>query len=109
MDTCIAGSPEVNARDLRRFISLMRAYFVNYEDSFLQHSEGLLDGAAASLGIAVIHTRLLPSVRPAGKRSARSAFTVLGQRVLERDQFEDHLALSTQTKPRSGDGLLTPS
>ena len=39
---CANGSPDVSATDVRRFVSLMRAFFVNYEDSFLQHREGLL-------------------------------------------------------------------
>jgi hypothetical protein len=46
MEACLDGSPDVNPRDLRRYISLMRAMLVNYEDSFLQHEEGLLQGQA---------------------------------------------------------------
>jgi len=46
MEACLDGSPNVNPRDLRRYISLTRAMLVNYEDSFLQHEEGLLDGQA---------------------------------------------------------------
>jgi len=46
MEACLDGSSDVNPRDLRRYISLMRAMLVNYEDSFLQHEEGLLQGQA---------------------------------------------------------------
>jgi hypothetical protein len=44
MEACYAGSPDVTARDLRRFRYCARAALLNHEDSFLQHREGLLDG-----------------------------------------------------------------
>jgi hypothetical protein len=43
MDACLAGTPGVNPRDLRRFIFIVRTFFVSAEDSFLQHQEGLMD------------------------------------------------------------------
>lgn len=46
MMKCANGAADVSAIDVRRFISLMRAFFVNYEDSYLQHAQGLLVGAA---------------------------------------------------------------
>ena len=74
MEACITGSPEVNARDLRRFISLMRAYFVNYEDSFLQHSEGLLDGAAYANVEAALRLTMTGRGHRAAWQVARDAF-----------------------------------
>jgi len=46
MMKCANGAGDVSTTDVRRFISLMRAFFVNYEDSYLQHAQGLLAGAA---------------------------------------------------------------
>lgn len=46
MEACYAGSPDVSARDLRRFRYATRAALLNHEDSFLQHREGLLEGPA---------------------------------------------------------------
>lgn len=46
MMACAAGSPDASATDVRKFISLMRAFLVNYEDSYLQHQQYLLDGEA---------------------------------------------------------------
>jgi hypothetical protein len=46
MDACLAGATEVSAKDMRRFLLLARAIFVSYEDSYLQHQQGLLIGAA---------------------------------------------------------------
>ncbi|HEX4301303.1 MAG TPA: hypothetical protein VHZ78_00820 [Rhizomicrobium sp.] len=43
MLACADGSPDVSAADVRRYISLMRALLVNYEDSYLQHQQGLMD------------------------------------------------------------------
>jgi hypothetical protein len=74
MEACVRGSPDVDARDLRRFISLMRAYFVNYEDSFLQHREGLLEAAAfANVEAALYSTMTGPGHRAAWK-VVRGAF-----------------------------------
>ncbi len=42
MIACADGSPDVSAADVRRYISLMRALLVNYEDSYLQHQQGLM-------------------------------------------------------------------
>jgi hypothetical protein len=74
MEACISGSPEVNPRDLRRFISLMRAYFVNYEDSFLQHSQGLLDDAAFANVEAALRTTMTGPGHRAAWHVARDAF-----------------------------------
>ena len=46
MMKCANGAVDVSAIDVRRYISLMRAFFVNYEDSYLQHAQGLLTGTA---------------------------------------------------------------
>ncbi len=46
MMACANGSPDVTAKDVRKFMSLMRAFLVNYEDSYLQHEHGLLEGEA---------------------------------------------------------------
>ncbi len=74
MEACLAGSPNVTTRDVRRFISLMRAYFVNYEDSFLQHRQGLLgDAAFANVEAALRATMTGPGHRAAWG-FARSAF-----------------------------------
>ena len=40
------GLPNVSAQDVRKYVSLMRAMLVNYEDSYLQHQQGLLEGEA---------------------------------------------------------------
>ena len=74
MDACLNGSPDVNARDLRRFISLMRAYFVNYEDSFIQHSEGLLEGAAFANVEAALRTTMTGPGHRAAWQVVRGAF-----------------------------------
>jgi hypothetical protein len=83
MDACVNGSPDVNARDLRRFISLMRAYFVNYEDSFLQHGEGLLEGVAfANVEAALRATMTGPGHRAAWK-VVRTAFDHAFQQYMD--------------------------
>ena len=74
MDACLNGSPDVNARDLRRFISLMRAYFVNYEDSFIQHCEGLLEGAAFANVEAALRTTMTGPGHRAAWQVVRDAF-----------------------------------
>ena len=82
MEACLSGSPDVNARDLRRFISLMRAYFVNYEDSFLQHRQGLLDDHA----FGNVETALRLTMRGPGHRTA---WTVV--RELFDQPFQDYM------------------
>jgi len=74
MDACVSGSPDVSPRDLRRFISLMRAYFVNYEDSFIQHSEGLLEGAAFANVEAALRTTMTGPGHRAAWQVVRGAF-----------------------------------
>ena len=74
MEACVSGSPAVNPRDLRRFIGLMRAYFVNYEDSFLQHSLGLLEGAAFANVEAALRTTMTGPGHRAAWQVVRDAF-----------------------------------
>jgi hypothetical protein len=84
MEACLNGSPEVSARDLRRFIGLMRAYFVNYEDSFLQHRQGLLENAAfANVEAALRATMAGPGHRAAWK-VVRGAFDRAFQDYMDR-------------------------
>jgi hypothetical protein len=46
IDKCFAGDPDVSDRDLRRYLFLTRANVLSFEDSFLQHREGLMEGPA---------------------------------------------------------------
>jgi|SRR5579864_6012830 len=46
LEKCYAGDPDVSARDLRRYLFLTRANLLSFEDSFLQHAEGLMEGPA---------------------------------------------------------------
>lgn len=46
IEKCFAGDPDVSARDLRRYLLLTRANVLSFEDSFLQHAEGLMEGQA---------------------------------------------------------------
>jgi hypothetical protein len=100
MEACMSGLPEVNPRDLRRFIALMRAYFVNYEDSFLQHREGLLEGVAfATVEAALRATMTGPGHRAAWK-VVRAAFDRTFQEYMDRVIAETTQASFTSTLDR---------
>jgi len=46
LNGCFDGVPEASAKDVSRFLSIARAFFISAEDSFLQSEEGLLGATA---------------------------------------------------------------
>ena len=107
MEACLNGSPDVTARDLRRFIGLMRAYFVNYEDSFLQHRQGLLENAAfANVEAALRATMAGPGHRAAWK-VVRPAFDHAFQGYMDRVVAETTESTFAATLERWKDATRT--
>lgn len=100
MEACLRGSPDVNARDLRRFISLIRAFFVNYEDSFLQHEEGLLEGEAFANVEAAVRAAMVGPGHRAAWKVVRHFFGVEFQNYIDKIIAETKVASATSMVER---------